>query len=51
MGLLTSTEIEFLLELATDYQDLTDDLSQREWANVQAIIEKLDGMLYDEYTT
>lgn len=48
MDPLTFEEIEFLQELVSEWQVRNDDLSQREWANAQAVVDKLEWMLNGE---
>jgi hypothetical protein len=44
---LTLEELEFLMDLIIAYQD-SRDLTQREWANTKALLDKLDAK-YEEW--
>lgn len=43
MDALTSSELELLIDLVSDYMDR--DITQREWADCKVLNEKLDVML------
>lgn len=42
---LSAAQIDLLIRLVEEYQEKTDDLSQREWAEAQATLDVLDEML------
>lgn len=42
--MLSETQIELMVKLLVDYQEI-DDLSMKEWAEAQSILDILDGML------
>ena len=42
---LTDEELDFLLDLLAEYEEDHPDLNQRQWGNLRALKEKLEGPL------